>query len=286
MDPINRRQFLRRAGLVSAACLSPALVRAADPRPAGSFRPLFDGESLDGWFQRFGPRDHPKPGNFLVRDGAIWARQLPDEKGGLLLTEDTFRNFELDLEIHPDWGCDSGIFLRSNDQGRCIQIMNDYIHGGCVGFVYGQGTGGYISRPIRLFGVPGRNDPERIVARKEYDGVEVDGLTHSISAEEWNAIWKPGDYNAMRIRIEGDAPVIETFVNGTRVMGFDGRMYRGRHLAQANANDPDAPSPWDREKVESITGGVGHIGLQVHPGPRWAENGYSRYRNLRIRELP
>ena len=287
---MNRRTFLYRASLATAAVCTPAggrlggrSVSGAEPR--GAFRPLFDGESLDGWHHRFAPRDHPGPGNFLVRDGAIWATQLPDRMGALLLSDETFRDFELALEIHSDWGCDSGVFLRSDEQGRCIQILNDYLENGCVGFVFGQGTGGYISRPIRLFGEPPGGAPRRVVARDKYDGVAVDKLTHAIDAAQWNAIWRHGEYNDLRIRIQGDAPIIETYVNGAMVMGFDGRSYHGRFLKDEGRGDLAAPSAWDRAKVNSLTGDGGHIGLQVHPGPRWGANAYARYRNLRIREL-
>ncbi|MCH2205887.1 MAG: DUF1080 domain-containing protein [Lentisphaerales bacterium] len=37
-------------------------------------------------------------------------------KGGLLLTEEKYSEFELHLDFKHDWGSDSAVFLRTNDQ--------------------------------------------------------------------------------------------------------------------------------------------------------------------------
>ncbi len=45
--------------------------------------------------------------------------------GGILMTDETYGDFELLLELAPDWGIDSGVFLRTNPRGECFQV-----HGG------------------------------------------------------------------------------------------------------------------------------------------------------------
>ena len=54
-----------------------------------------------------------------TRVGVIWG----SGNGGILLTDDKFSDFELRLDIKPDWGVCSGLFLRGNDKGQCFQMM-------------------------------------------------------------------------------------------------------------------------------------------------------------------
>ena len=46
------------------------------------------------------------------------------------------------MEIKPDWGCDSGLFLRSNEAGNAYQVTLDYLPGGRMGGIYGEGLKG------------------------------------------------------------------------------------------------------------------------------------------------
>ena len=31
------------------------------------------------------------------------------------------------MEVKPDWGCDSGLFLRSSESGEAYQVTLDYL---------------------------------------------------------------------------------------------------------------------------------------------------------------
>ncbi|MGC3971225.1 MAG: DUF1080 domain-containing protein [Pirellulales bacterium] len=106
---------------------------------------LFDGTSLAGWHKNPQKIGHGTGGEWVVEDGAITGQQDPpgSGNGGILLTDRKFKNFELELDIKPDWGICSGLFLRANDQGKCLQMMVDYHDAGNVGHVYGEGTGGF-----------------------------------------------------------------------------------------------------------------------------------------------
>src|SRR5512138_973925 len=99
--------------------------------PAG-FTPIFNGQNLTGW--------HVSPDNhhgvtpeFRVVHGAIVGAQSPFGDGGILLTDKHYKNFELYMEVRPDYGCDSGIFFRSTESGHAYQVTMDYLPGGSMG---------------------------------------------------------------------------------------------------------------------------------------------------------
>ncbi|QBG46727.1 DUF1080 domain-containing protein [Verrucomicrobia bacterium S94] len=247
------------------------------------FKPIFDGKTLSGWHimqKPAGDKYYATDENFYAKDGAIHCFQTPEKKGGLLLSDEKYGDFILEMEIKSDWGCDSGIFLRCTEDGRGIQVLNDYLKEGNVGFLFGQGTGGYISRPIR-FSEAGDNG----TAYDVYDGVEIDGLKYGIDAEGWNAIWRHGEWNTVRIKCVGSEPIITTWVNGVKIMEMDGTVYKARMLRDENKKNWSARSAWDREKVQDITGGKGSIAFQIHPGGRWKPGGAAMYRNIRIKAL-
>src|SRR5262249_20280528 len=100
---------------------------------------LFDGKTLDGWHKNPQKIGHGTGGQWTVEDGAIVGEQDPpgSGNGGILLTDRKFKNFEVRIDLKPDWGICSGFFLRSNDKGQCLQMMVDYHDAGDVGHIYG-----------------------------------------------------------------------------------------------------------------------------------------------------
>lgn len=272
-----------------ASSLFVASSASAEQSQAEGFTPIFDGKTLEGWHIMNRPPEHDyyaTEENFFVKDGAITCFQVqPKQNGGLIFTDKEYGDFELSVDFKSDWGCDSGIFIRTNSRGQGIQILNDFITGGSIGFIYGQGTGSYFTTPVTMQSEELADGSTKYFAIDKYDGEAIDGLVYSISAPEFNEIYKPGEFNTMKIRCVGTEPMITTWVNGTKVMEFDGRTYRGRHLRQAWKLEWDSPSAWDSAKVSEITGDKGHIGFQVHPGRKWAENGSAQYKNIQIKEL-
>lgn len=103
---IHRRQVL--AGLAVTVLASPG-------RAAASFRPLFDGRSLQGW-SAIGDA------NWAVKDGLIQA-----DKGtlGLLVSQERFRDFELRAEFWVSEEANSGIFLRCANRAE-VTPANSY----------------------------------------------------------------------------------------------------------------------------------------------------------------
>jgi len=148
--------------------------------PSG-FTSIFNGRDLTGWHVSK-TNHHGTTPDWHVEDGTIVGSQNPPGQGGILLTDRKYRNFEVTLELKPDWGCDSGLFLRSNEAGQAYQVMLDYLPKGNMGGVYGE----------RLEGVKG------FIA-------------------DWEPHWKKNDWNLMRARIEGDVPHIQVWLNGARI---------------------------------------------------------------------
>lgn len=173
--------FMRLLALFAALPLSAQL-------PAG-FQSIFNGKDLAGWHISE-TNHHGNTKSWKVERGILTAHQDPPLIGGILLTDRAYKNFEIYLEINPDFGCDGGLFLRSTEKGEAYQVMIDFLEGGNVGGLYGE----------RL---PEMNKPDSGV------GQRID--------REWRRHWKEGEWNSLRARIEGDAPHIQVWLNGAKV---------------------------------------------------------------------
>jgi len=157
------------------------------------FTAIFNGEDLSGWHVSK-VNHHGTTPDFRVVHGLIVATQNPIDRGGILLTDKRYKNFEVYLEIKPDWGNDGGLFLRSNERGQAYQVTLDYLPGGGMGGIYGEGLRGVSGRSTAL-----------------PDGAEAPKLT------PWTEVWKRESWNSIRARIEGDVPHIQVWINGVLV---------------------------------------------------------------------
>ena len=221
-----------------------ACARAAPttvPQAPPGFVPLFDGNTLDGWHVSRTSHQGTTP-DVRVEGGAIVLRQNPYGQGGVLLSDRRYGDFELYLEVLPDRGTNGGIFFRSSESGSAYQVE---VEGAGLG-----GTGNLLGEMLRV--------------------------TTQAQAAGLREVWKDGDWNAFRLRVEGEVPRITLWVNETLM--------------------------WDvtAERNDLIAGATrGSIGLQTHwsatyrtvPGGSccdrsWRPGAAHRYRNLWIRELP
>ena len=111
----------------------------ADPGPRfpTGFTPIFNGKDLTGWHVSK-TNHHGTTPDYHVLHGLIVGTQNPRGKGGILLTDKKYKNVEVYMEIKPDWGCDSGLFLRSSEAGEAYQVTLDYLPGGGMGGIYGE----------------------------------------------------------------------------------------------------------------------------------------------------
>lgn len=232
---------------------------------------LFDGKTLKGWHKNPEKIGHGTGGHWFVKDGAIVGEQDPpgSGNGGILLTDRKFGDFELMIDMKPDWGVCSGLFIRSNDRGQCYQMMVDYHDRGNVGHIYGEGTGGFNTRTFDLFGVYEEDKKLVAITTKPTDPQPPEAF--SVSGADWVKAWKLGDWNRAKVRCEGNPPKITTWINGVKINHFDGETYDSRR--------------YDRDRLVELLGDEGHIAVQVHGGYNWPKGATCQWRNVRIRPL-
>jgi hypothetical protein len=172
-------RYLSRRALLLPALSAPF---GCNLRRRRSFRRLFDGKTLAGW--RAIPRvpvaaypgapepDHDSPayraalsskGRWTVENGAILGGQDPpgSRLGGYLITEATFGDFEMTIDVNPDWSTDSGIMIRATSLGgQGFQVHMDYRMLGSVATFYGNGIGNWRARHYAFN--PTRDDAGRV----------------------------------------------------------------------------------------------------------------------------
>jgi hypothetical protein len=270
IETMTRRNFLKTCGLAGGALCTRAW--ASD-----DLRTLFDGKSLKGWHKPPKRISHGTGGNWTVEHGVLVGEQDPpgSGNGGILLSDEKFGDFELQIEMNPDWGPDTGVFFRCNDQGHGFQIYVDYHEDGNVGHLRGEMPGDFAMKPFQLH------------SRKAPDG-QLTGFTtstdpralkwpkgvyeYSCSPEEWLKEWRLNDWNRARIRCIGKYPQITTWVNELKVCHWNGETCS---LPQ-----------YDKEKVLQLLGREGSIGLQIHGGVKnWPAGLKCRWRNILIKQL-
>ena len=276
-------------------------LRAEAPPPG--FRPLFDGKSLKGWHAiprrpvadyPGGPEPDPNSpeyqrtlttkGSWEIQNGAIFAQQDPvgSRLGAYLLSDEKFGDFELQLDVWPDWSVDSGIYLRASDIGsQGFQVHMDYRYRGSVGTFYGNGIGPFRARQYAYrakvdaegneIGLEPCENPEAEAERKR--------MAWAAPPDTFFQVWKWADWNTLRIRCEGKYPYITTWLNGTHLAELDAATLQAEH--------------YNRDDVAKLLGRKGHIALEVHDSgddlwmasEKWRPGKVCRWRNIYIRTL-
>jgi hypothetical protein len=175
---------------------------------------LFDGKTLQGW--------HTIPGGeWKVQNGAIVGRSdKQDPRHGLLITDKAFENFEVQVRYKAITG-NSGLYFRVEEVGGVVGV-----HGFQAEIDPNNDAGG-------LYETGGR---EWVVQP---------------SADQVRTWYKPGKWNTMSVRANGDHIVVH--VNGKKTAEL--------------FNDPG------RKK--------GHIALQLHG----SMDMHVLFKSVRIREL-
>jgi hypothetical protein len=218
------------------------------PRMPLGFAPIFNGKDTTGWHIAK-VNQHGNTADYHVIHGSILiGTQSPLGQGGILLTDKKYKNVEVYMEVKPDWGCDSGIFLRTDENGHGYQVMLDYLPGGTmVSGLYGEGIQG-----VNMNG-PGWDDltsEQRTVIQQQ-------------RTEAWQRAWKREEWNSVRVRVVGNPPHITSWLN-EQIM-FDGT-----------------------DTANHATDGAerGSIAIQVHGQGRWRAGGFWRWRVIAVKELP
>ena len=238
---------------------------------------LFDGQSLKGWHKPSKRIAHGTGGHWWVEDGVLLGEQDPagSGNGGLLLSDEKFGDFDLQLEMLCDYGPDTGVFFRCTDRGDGLQMYVDYHEGGNVGHLRGELPGAFAMKPFQIFARRGpdgqptvfttRPDPR---AEKWPPGV----YEYTCTGEQWLKAWRVKGWNTARVRCVGKYPQITTWVNDLKVCHWNGET----------CSLPE----YNKERVLGILGREGSIGLQIHGGKgAWPEGTKCRWRNLVIKRL-
>jgi hypothetical protein len=254
------------------------------------FTPIFNGENLTGWHAS-PTNHHGVTPDYHVVHGAIVGTQSPWGDGGILLTDKSYKNFELYMEVRPDYGCDSGIFFRSTESGHAYQITMDYLPGGSMGRLITEtinGAGGTDRAAILAMrgkppsatpagastgtpagaragapaGAPAGARAGAPPRTPVVAGIPL-GMTTPNGEDSWMKVWKREAWNTIRVRVEGDIPHVTVWINGQVVTDT-------------------------QEKTNRAEGGMvtGPIAIQIHGGNRWVQAGFWRWRNIGIKELP
>lgn len=303
----TRRRFLVQTGAALLASSNLSLGSNQDHLMTSNSIPLFDGKTLVGW--RAIPRLDPSPllkterlsagelterttahyraqpglaaqlahtGSWKVVDGAIVGGQEPAGcgHGAYLITEETFSDFELELDARPDWPIDSGIMVRQHPVGAVgFQVQLDHRPNGGIGGFFTNNTGSFRSSPFYLDGDEGADFTVSNLRPGVYDGKPAVPLDSGCNLNDFLTVWKPNDWNHFRIRCTGRLPHLTCWVNGLKTGEMD----------FSSVQEPfyDADGIYDR------IGPDGHIGFEVHNNDamarnRWAPGAVSRWRNIRI----
>ena len=206
-----------------------------------------NGKDLTGWHISK-TNHHGTTPDYHVLHGIVMGTQQPFGKGGILLTDKKYKNVEVYMEVKPDWGCDSGLFFWTDEDGGGYQVMLDYLPGGTmVAGIYGE----------RLTGVNMNGPGWESMTPEQRQEIQTK------RTENWQKAWKREQWNAVRARIEGNPPRITTWLN-------DEIMFQGTDTANHATNGATE----------------GSIAIQVHMGERWRPAGFWRWRVIAVKELP
>ena len=243
---MTTRSFTSIVALLTTIALSPA--------GAAEFTPIFDGKSLAGWHVsaqtgHSGASGHKTGGRWFAQEGALLGSQDIPGNGGIIITDEQFGDFEIILEMNNDFGPDSGLFLRSTEDGTAYQAMIDYHSGGNLMGIYGEG--GLGGKPS----VANFSFTDKVTEIKVNDRSPV---PLPVLPDAWPFFWRHGQWNEFRARIVGNPPTITTWINGVKFMDW----------TETTKRHPDK----------------GGIALQIHGGGDLTKQ-FVRYRNIRVQRL-
>lgn len=150
---------------------------------AQSWQKLFDGKTLNGWSLKavHGGRG----GIWIVEKDSLVADQEKDHTGGLLGTNRKYSDFEIELEFQADYPVDTGLFLRTREDGMGYQITLDYRDQGFVGSLYAPAAGEFLAQYA-----------------------------------DWKKAYKKKGWNRIRVRIEGQPAHLTAYLNNVKTIDF------------------------------------------------------------------
>ena len=166
-------------------CAGDAAKSPSPSKDEKSFKQLFDGKSLEGWWKHDKVPKFHVGGKWEVIDGVLTGDQDPPGKGGFLATKDKYGDFEIRMEVKLDYPSDTGVFLRMGEDGKSHQVTLDNRPEGQFGRIYLPWTHNSV-----------HESPDGVKAFKQ---------------KKWNDVV---------VRIEGEPAQIQFWLNGKLVTDF------------------------------------------------------------------
>lgn len=175
--------------------LTAALLMAvgASSQTADGWTRLFNGQDLSGWIQ------HGGKAKYVVENGEIVGRTVPNTPNSFLCTTRTYRNFVLELDFKPMTGLNSGVQVRSEcfDASKTAQLAGKE----------------YKFPADRVHGYQVEIDPsDRAWTGGIYDEGRRGWLADLKNNEPARKAFKANQWNQFRIECRGDS--IKTWLNG------------------------------------------------------------------------
>jgi hypothetical protein len=181
---------MKTNSLICSLALSLALSAPALAQGQGDLKPIFNGKDLTGW-------KAPDPNPFWkVVDGVLVGENDEKLKGHLLRTEQSYKNFVLELEARWSGEIDSGVMLREPE----LQVQ------------FG------ISRSLK------RDLTGSFYVTKTAFQPKA-GYPDAAQAKNIEKRFKQGDWNKFRIEAKGDTFTV--WLNGEQVSQFTDPNYSG-----------------------------------------------------------
>ncbi|MDA0329297.1 MAG: DUF1080 domain-containing protein [Gemmatimonadetes bacterium] len=229
-----RLSLLFVVAMGSAACVGAQAPSGADgasmntltaAERAAGWQLLFDGTSLTGWqaYDDAGP-----PEGWAAVDGTL----SRVGRGGDIITDREFANFELSVEWRVEAAGNSGVFYRAATGEEWV----------------------YHSAPeMQVLDDAGHRDGQNPLTSA--------GANYGLHAAPRGVVRAAGEWNQARIVVEGDR--VEHWLNGTRVVAYVLGSAEWEALV-AGSKFVEWPAYGRAER--------GHIGLQDHGDPVWFRN--------------
>ena len=193
-----------------------------------TFRPLFDGKTLEGWTQ------HGGKAKYTVEDGVIVGTAVPNTANSFLCTDREYGDFELELEFNVAPGMNSGVQIRSQVFAEAKEIT------------FPDGMGGTKSRKLeadRVHGYQVEIDPSgRAWTGGIYDEARRGWLNDLKDNEAARKAFQQNEWNRFRILCRGDH--IQTWINGVPAADLhDGLTPKGLIALQVHGIGERHPDP-------------------------------------------
>lgn len=207
----------------------------------GAWHDLIDDDGLTGWVTRGGDASFKLEPGDATNPPRIVGTSTPKTPNTFLVSERTYRDFELIIEARQHANLNSGIQFRSRVEG------------------------GIDNRAGKLIGYQADLDPSaRAYTGALYDEARRGWLHTLVDAPYARAAYKPGDWNTLRIVAKG--PLIQTWVNGIPAASVFDAVDAEGHIGLQVHDVGDRADPltveWRNVRVRELTPRVTRSGRQ------------------------